>query len=107
MQQSCDRVGARSAPFGVLVSLKRRVRAARPKPTSLYFNCISFLRPFAQDLYIVQQRGNWKSDFLYWETIYFTNPCVQTVDVIYFVKKNNVLFKCTELDRHVLNYTWI
>jgi hypothetical protein len=44
--------------FHACVPLKSRVRAARPKPTSsLYFHCISFLRPFPQDLYIVQQRG--------------------------------------------------
>ncbi len=60
-QQSRDRAGARDAAFGVLVSLKRRVRAARPKPTSLYFNCISFLHPFPQDLYNVQQKGTGKA----------------------------------------------
>jgi hypothetical protein len=57
MQQSCDRVGARSALFGVLVSLKRWVRGERSKLTSLYSNCISFLPPFTEDLYTVQQRG--------------------------------------------------
>jgi hypothetical protein len=34
MQRSCNVRGARSTPFFVLMSLQRRLRAARRKPTS-------------------------------------------------------------------------
>ncbi len=90
-QQSRDRVGARSAPFGVLVSLKSRVRAAAKTHYSLYFDYISFLHPFGQDVYIVQQRGIGKAiSCIGKQFTASTHVCtVQTVevDVIFFVKK--------------------
>jgi hypothetical protein len=63
MKQSCDRVGARSAAFGVLVSLKRRVRAQRGQNPLVYILIVSVFSVHLHKIYIVYNKGELEKRF--------------------------------------------
>ncbi len=82
----------------MLVSLKSRVRAARPKPTSLY---IVFSVPLHKIYILLHNKGELEKRFpALGNNLLHQHMCAACgCDIL--KKKNNILFEGTELDRHI------